>query len=401
MPDAVGADSNPRLSIVVLNFNLGKITEECLASLRAHTSGISYEIVVVDNGSNPQEKLIVRNACDLHRARLVELNRNLFFGEANNIGAEAARGEFLLLLNNDVVVTPGYIAPLLRALETAHRAGAVGAQLRFPDGRLQEAGAYVRPDGWTVRHGLVGGPSEVLTRAGLHIVDYCSAACLLLRRSVFLEMGGFDPLFDPGYFEDVDLCLRLRAAGSFTYYCADAAVIHRESATSKTIWSHSNRKAILQRNHDRFVGRWGPYIEQRLFASATPPRVEPIAWSPTAAASDTQPALFLHGPGLIGPDRIWSTIVRLGAALSDKAQPVFVAEEACSRCRIYTMARDGGRHLDAFSLRRAADLSQTPDDTIAVFRADARNNPEIASGNGPLLDDVRSVLSAINPAMRG
>lgn len=116
------------------------MTQECLASVRTHTQNVAYEIIVVDNGSKPDELPVVRDACDLHGARLIELNQNLFFGEANNIGVEAARGGTILLLNNDVLVTPGYIAPLLHVLETAHRAGAVGAELRYPDGRLQEAG---------------------------------------------------------------------------------------------------------------------------------------------------------------------------------------------------------------------------------------------------------------------
>ncbi|HAO39753.1 MAG TPA: glycosyl transferase family 2, partial [Afipia sp.] len=150
----------PDLSIIVLNWNMGRMTQECLASIRAHTSNVAYEIIVVDNGSRPHEKSIVRDACGLHDARLIELNQNLYFGEANNIGAEAARGDAVLLLNNDVLVTPGYIAPLLHALKTAHRAGAVGAELRYPNGRLQEAGGYVRPDGWTIRHGLARPPAN-------------------------------------------------------------------------------------------------------------------------------------------------------------------------------------------------------------------------------------------------
>jgi GT2 family glycosyltransferase len=386
----------PCLSIIVLNWNLGRMTQECLASIRTHTSGVEYEILVVDNGSNPEEKSIVRDACSLHGARLIELDQNLFFGEANNIGVEAARGQFILLVNNDVMVTPGYIGPLLRALETAHRAGAIGAELRYPDGRLQEAGGYVRPDGWTIRHGLTRPPAGILSGAGLHIVDYCSAACLLLRRDIFLEAGGFDPLFDPGYFEDVDLMLRLRAMGLYTYYCADASVIHKENATSKTIWNSRRRKTIINRNHRKFVERWGEFIAGRVFGSAEPPHYERIAWSAKRTMPDQVQNLFLKGPGLVGRNRTWSHIVQVAGALRDNAYVTFVADEACSRSRIYTIAKAWGQILGEFSVMRASDVNRQPDDTMVLLQSNRQDRTEITSGDGPLLSQVKEALNRMN-----
>lgn len=385
-------ETSPTLSIIVLNWNLGRMTQECLAGIRAHTSNVEYEIVVVDNGSKPAEKTIVRDACGLHKARLIELNQNLFFGEANNIGVEAARGDIVLLLNNDVVVTPGYIAPLLHALETAHRAGAVGAELRYPDGRLQEAGGYVRPDGWTIRHGLARAPASILSEAGSHIVDYCSAACLLLRRDIFLEAGGFDPLFDPGYFEDVDLMLRLRAMGLFTYYCAGTAVIHKESATSKTIWSSPRRAAIINRNHRKFVERWGEFITGRVFGSATPPYFARVNWTAQSSAPEGTRNLFLRGAGLIGRNRTWFCIIKVASALRDGAHVTFVADEACSRSRIYAMAMAWGQQLGEFSVMRASDVRQQSDDTAAFIHTDGDGTAKIISGDGPLLNLVKNAL---------
>lgn len=396
MTNKLSQDQPPRLSIIVLNWNLGRMTQECLASIRTHTSGVDYEIVVVDNGSKPDEKSIVRNACSLHGARLIELNQNLFFGEANNIGVEAARGQLILLVNNDVVVTPGYIGPLLRALETAHRAGAVGAELRYPDGRLQEAGGYVRPDGWTIRHGLTRPPANILSNAGLHIVDYCSAACLLLRRDTFLEAGGFDPLFDPGYFEDVDLMLRLRAMGLYTYYCADTSVVHKENATAKTIWNSRRRTAIIHRNHRKFVERWGEFIAGRVFGSATPPHHARIAWSAQRNVPDQAQNLFLQGPGLIGRNRTWSRIVEIASTLRDSAYVTFVADEACSRSRIYAIAKACGQTLGEFSVIRASDVSLRPDDTRVLLQSNHQSKTEVASGGGPLLSRVKCTLNRMN-----
>lgn len=386
----------PRLSIIVLNWNLGRMTQECLASIRTHTSGVDYEIVVVDNGSNPAEKSIVRKACSLHGARLIELNQNLFFGEANNIGVEAARGPFILLVNNDVMVTPGYIGPLLRAMETAHRAGAVGAELRYPDGRLQEAGGYVRPDGWTIRHGLTRPPVNILSNAGLYIVDYCSAACLLLRRDVFLEAGGFDPLFDPGYFEDVDLMLRLRAMGLYTYYCADTSVVHKENATSKAIWNSRRRTSIINRNHRKFVERWGEFIAGRVFSSAAPPQYDRIAWSAQRNIPGQVQNLFLRGPGLVSRNRTWSHIVQIAGALRESAYVTFVADEACSRSRIFAIAKARGQILGEFSVVRTSDVNHRPMDTKVLLQPNHQDKTEIMSGDGPLLSHVKDALNRMN-----
>ncbi|MCF2524814.1 glycosyltransferase family 2 protein [Bradyrhizobium sp. G127] len=393
MADISYREHSLTLSIIVLNWNLGRMTQECLASIRAHTSNVEYEIIVVDNGSRPDEKSTVRDACHLHDARLIELNQNLFFGEANNIGAEAARGDAILFLNNDVVVTPGYIGPLLHALETAHRAGAVGAELRYPNGQLQEVGGYVRPDGWTIRHGLARSPASVLSEPGLHIVDYCSAACLLLRRDTFLAAGGFDPLFDPGYFEDVDLMLRLRAMGLFTYCCAGTTVIHKESATSTAIWSNPRRAAIIHRNHRKFVDRWGKFIQERVFGTATPPHFDRVDWVAEHSRSDGTRNLLLQGSGLIGRNRTWLSIIRVASALRDSAHVTFVADEACSRSRIYTIAMAWGQTLGEFSIARTSDVKYQPDDTMAFIRVNDHGDAEIVSGEGPLLEIVANFLS--------
>ncbi|EGP07035.1 glycosyl transferase, family 2 [Bradyrhizobiaceae bacterium SG-6C] len=371
------------------------MTQECLASVRTHTNNVAYEIIVVDNGSKPDEKSIIRDACETHGAQLIELNQNLFFGEANNIGVEAARGRTILLLNNDVLVTPGYIAPLLHVLETAHRAGAVGAELRYPNGRLQEVGGYVRQDGWTIRHGLAGAPADILSKPGPHIVDYCSAACLLMRRDVFLTAGGFDPLFDPGYFEDVDLMLRLRASGLFTYCCVGTSVIHSESATSKAIWSNPRRAAIIHRNHRKFVERWGQFISKRVFDDVRPPHFPTIGWVPETAPSAQTRNLFLRGAGLVGRNRTWRGIVKTAAALQDSARITFVADEACSRSRIYAIASAWNQKLGDFAIARAADVTCEPGDTLASIRINQGTGPEIVSGEGPLLDQVRNALDKI------
>ena len=118
--------SLPVVTLVVINWNKSALTLKCLDSITAHTQSIPHEIIVVDNGSTPDEIEILEQGCARNSARLIRLNQNLFFGEANNIGVEAARAKYVLLVNNDVIVTSRYLEPLLAALQDGFRAGAVG-----------------------------------------------------------------------------------------------------------------------------------------------------------------------------------------------------------------------------------------------------------------------------------
>jgi GT2 family glycosyltransferase len=251
-----------KVSIVVVNFNQARLTLACVDSIVEHTTSCEYEIIIIDNGSDADEVEILGNAS--HRFRLVRLDQNMFFGEPSNIGAELAAGDLVVFLNNDIKVTPRWIEPLIATLETGYCAGAVGARILHPNNELLEAGGVVRPDGW----GIQIGKDRMKLPAGFidatRIADYCSGACLLMRRQVFLDVGGFDPIFDPAYFEDVDLAIRLRSIGLFTYYCGASVVYHEESTTSTRVWSAEERRGHIAANHQRFVQRWHRYLERRL-----------------------------------------------------------------------------------------------------------------------------------------
>ncbi len=348
----VGTAGDVTLSIVIVNWNRSDLTLACIEAVRRHTAGIAYEVIVVDNGSEPADKERLRAFSAAPDCTLIALNQNLYFGEANNIGAERGRGAYLLLLNNDVMVADGYALALLEALRTAAAAGAVGPKFVYPDGRPQEFGGYVRPDGWTVQHGKTEPPAPAIAGPGLHIVDYCSAACLMLRRDVFLAMGGFDPLYDPAYFEDVDLMFRLRSRGLFTYLCGDVTVVHEENATAQSVWDRQRRLGLIADNHDRFMARWGDYVSRRLYEDVEPPRHEPVGWTPEPDAPSGLTELLLEGPGLIRDSEEWRALIRRAGAAPRTVQVVFLADEACSRCRAYTLAAREGVRLGRFSIRR-------------------------------------------------
>src|SRR5262245_43115674 len=131
----------PAVSIIILNFNRSDLTKRCMQSVWLHTTKHKYEVVLVDNGSSCQSLSDLSTLDGPHQ--LIRLNENRFFGEGNNIGVEGSRAPIVVFLNNDTLVTEDWLSPLLGVLNREVRAGAVGPKFLYPDGKLQEAGAYI------------------------------------------------------------------------------------------------------------------------------------------------------------------------------------------------------------------------------------------------------------------
>lgn len=207
------------ISALVVSHNAERYLARCLASLRAVAeSGIELEIIVVDNASTDGSvDLIHRDFPDVF---IEPLAVNVGFGAANNHAARLARGNRLLLLNSDAWLAPEAMLILDRALDSDAKLGLVAPQLRYPDGSLQTTWAPTcgvvgealqrirnRLEGWSVNHRQLPPVLRLLTGPGWY-----SAACLMVRRSAYDEVGGFDESYFL-YFEDVDLCCRLLQAG--------------------------------------------------------------------------------------------------------------------------------------------------------------------------------------------
>src|SRR4051794_23002628 len=148
------------------------------------------------------------------------------------------------------------------------------------------------------------------------ITDYCSGACLLMRTKVFLDLGGFDPIFDPAYFEDVDLAVRLRSIGLFTYYCGTSVVYHEDSVTSNRIWSAEERKGHIKTNHDTLMQRWGSYLEGRLEQDLEPEPRPAIVWQPENLTESSY-RVTLYSLQLLKADTSSQALLRVAAALQD------------------------------------------------------------------------------------
>jgi O-antigen biosynthesis protein len=242
---------DPRVSVVVVAWKQDALLARCLRSLASHQSSVSFETIVVLNGaSDPVRRLI---ADEVSGAVVVDSPTNLGFAGGNQHGAAVARGEHLVLLNDDAMVLPGWLDHLVTTVESIDAAdvGAVASSVVDASSRVQEAGGVIWSDGTTSVLGRGGSVDDTL-RAGRRTVDYASACSLLVRRSAWDEVGGLDEAFVPAYYEDVDLCLALRRAGHRVVVEPRSMVVHDESASSTT----SFKDFMFRRNHERIVGRW-------------------------------------------------------------------------------------------------------------------------------------------------
>lgn len=254
-PLAFAPTSAPRTSIVIPVYGKPLLTFTCLQSVHAHTATGAYEVIVVDDASPEPVEAALEG---LSGVRFERNASNLGFIGSCNRGVALARGEFVVLLNNDTVVTEGWLDAILQVFATRRDTGIVGAKLIYPDGRLQEAGGIVWNDGsaWNV-----GRDEDPDTPAYNYLreADYVSGACLAIRKTLFEQVGGFDRRFAPAYYEDTDLAFAVRAAGYRVYYQPHATVVHFEGQTSGTDLA-SGVKRHQSINQERFRGKWAPVL---------------------------------------------------------------------------------------------------------------------------------------------
>ncbi len=245
----------PSLSIVIPAFGKPGLTRSCIRRVRSAGCRVPMEIIVVDDGSpRPLAEELKSDAL----VRIVRLDRNSGFIEACNRGAAEAQGTHLVFLNNDAKVRAGALDAMLAAFDAHEGVGIVGCKLVFPDGRLQEAGAYIRPDGSADMVGLWDDPDKPQYGFARE-VGYVSGACLMIPRALFLELGGFDPAFAPAYCEDSDLCYRVRASGRRVMYEPRAVVVHALSASMQE--SSIDKQQVVAANQHKFLERWSGTLE--------------------------------------------------------------------------------------------------------------------------------------------
>lgn len=264
-PFAVPASDAPRVSIVVPVYNQAAHTLGCLRALAGHPPSVACEIIVVDDGSSDQTHAWMTSIAGL---RYHVRAGNGGFIAACNDGAALARGDYLVFLNNDTFPQPGWLDALLDTFGAWPDAGLVGAQLVYPDGRLQEAGGVVFDDGSAWNYGRFESPDDP-RYASVRDADYCSGAAIMVPTALFRDMGGFDARYAPAYYEDTDLAFAVRARGLRVLYQPAARVVHVEGITAGTD-TGSGIKAYQVRNRALFARKWAQALTGQPAAGTLP-----------------------------------------------------------------------------------------------------------------------------------
>ena len=243
------------LSVIVINWNTRELLRACLASLRAALEGsaLQHEVIVVDNGSTDGSAAMA--AAEFPEFRLLANPDNRCYAEGNNQGLALATGDFQLLLNSDTEVPKGALETLVQFLRNHPKAGAVAPALVFPSGEVQ-----VSVRGFPTPAALFGDltglgrlfPGSSLGSYRLHDlpsdtpteVDQPMASAFLIRREALQQVGVFDEQF-PLFFNDVDLCYRLKQAGWEIWYEPRVRIVHVGGASTSQV-----RPEALRQSHE-------------------------------------------------------------------------------------------------------------------------------------------------------
>lgn len=277
---------HPKISLIIPTRNGLHLIRQCIESILNKTTYKNYEILVIDNGSD--DPVVLNYFCSFEgneNVRVIRDDSPFNYSALNNRAVHQADGEFVVLLNNDVeVISPEWLDELL-GLAVQPGRGAVGACLWYPDETLQHGGVVLGVGG-VAGHAekfLQRGDSGYFGRAGLvHGISAVTAACLLIKKSIYLEVGGLNESDLQVAFNDVDFCLKVREAGYQNVWTPFAELYHHESATRgfedtpekkarfvkesaymKRIWGESLLKdpaysANLTLHHEDFSLAWPP-----------------------------------------------------------------------------------------------------------------------------------------------
>jgi GT2 family glycosyltransferase len=243
----------PEVSVIVPAHGRFELTHDCLHSIAEVGATARFEVILVDDGSTDETllaELVFPGARVLRRATAGG------FLSAVNAGAAVARGGHLLFLNNDTRVEPGWLDELLGTFAAMPEVGIAGAKLIHPDGTLQEAGGVVGRFGEAMNWGYGEDPDDPRF-CHLRDADYVSGAAMMIPRALFERLGGFDAAFAPGYYEDTDLCFRVREQTGLRVVVQPLSrVIHLEGGTAGRDIATRGMKRHQLLNQPVFFRRW-------------------------------------------------------------------------------------------------------------------------------------------------
>lgn len=268
----------PLVSIIILNRNGMDKLKDLMESFKKSDFYSNFEIVFVDNASTDASVEYMKGWSDTYNIQIICNAENRSFSAGNNQGAELAKGDYLLFLNNDIAVTDGWLDELLLAMEDVEHPGAIGARLVYPKALGNK---QVKGQAYAVQHRGIAfkdtmrqkqhfirpynmGSGEPAELADDKIVERIAvmAAAFLVKKSVFESVGGFSEEYTYGL-EDVDFCLKLHQKGYKNYYCPNSVIYHYEFGTRD---KGESLEAKQRGNHNVsvFQGRWQKYLAKEM-----------------------------------------------------------------------------------------------------------------------------------------
>lgn len=246
------------VSIILINYNCLPLTIACIESIRASTKGVSYEILVVDNGSSDGSRDILSA---IQGIKFIDARENIGFGRANNLALASASGRNIIFLNNDTFIRKGNpIKELSDFLDSHPETGGCGANLVSADECPSVSFSKKRPSVLEEIARFLDIPPKQFNCTGTPVsVDVISGADLMVKRSVLDEVGGFNPSFFM-YYEDTELCYRIKKAGYKLFCVPQAEIVHIGGASTK---SDSGDSLNIKRMKMKFASRRQYYMLTR------------------------------------------------------------------------------------------------------------------------------------------
>lgn len=263
-----GHADRPLVSIIIPTRDQLPLLQRCVESLIEKTAYPNYELLIVDNQSRTEEaKAWLEGVASMgnERVRVLRYDHPFNFSAMNNLAVEHARGDYLVLLNNDTaIIQPDWLEAMLNhALRP--EVGIVGAKLLYPDGTVQHAGVVLGLRG-PADHPFIGEAMDAPGTMQRLRVDQnysaVTAACLMIRKSLYQEVGGMDEADFKVSYNDVDLCLKVGAAGYLNVWTPHAIVMHEGSVSQKQLDAHTEaaKRARFVGEQDAFYAKWMPQL---------------------------------------------------------------------------------------------------------------------------------------------
>ncbi len=247
---------DPIVSIIIPVYNQFTYTYNCLKSIADHSGKVSYEIIIADDVS---DDLTMRLSEVVENIHIIRNSTNMGFLCNCNNAAKYASGKYILFLNNDTQAQENWLQPLVDLIESDNTIGMVGSKLIYPDGSLQEAGGIIWRDGTAWNYGNGQNPDAPEFNY-VKETDYISGASIMIKASVWEEIGGFDERYQPAYCEDSDLAFEVRKHGYKVMYQPLSVVVHFEGISNGTDES-GGIKHYQQVNRNKFYDKWKNVLE--------------------------------------------------------------------------------------------------------------------------------------------